>query len=129
MVTIDQWRSIKFKNPIVNKAWALVIGHIWKSTRENICETILAKKWAADDWNADQVESKIFSTLNLTKGSSSFSPNPKHKFPVKSPSVFLPPPDGFVKINFYGASKVNPGPTYFGEILRDSGGNPLGTFA
>jgi ribonuclease HI len=35
------------------------------------------------------------------------------------------PSPGFIKINFVGASKGNPGPTGFGFILRDEKGSIL----
>jgi hypothetical protein len=36
-----------------------------------------------------------------------------------SPTAWSPPPPGFLKLNFDGASRDNPGPAGFGAILRD----------
>jgi ribonuclease HI len=48
--------------------------------------------------------------------------------PVKiscSLNTWSPPPPGFVKLNFDGSSKGNPGPTGFGAVLRDNEGRIL----
>jgi ribonuclease HI len=42
-----------------------------------------------------------------------------------NPTTWTPPPTGFIKINFDGASKGNPGPAGFGAILRNSNGEIL----
>jgi ribonuclease HI len=42
-----------------------------------------------------------------------------------SPTTWTPPPIGFTKINFDGASKGNPGPAGYGAILRNSKGEIL----
>jgi ribonuclease HI len=44
---------------------------------------------------------------------------------TSSPTTWTPPPTGFIKINFDGASKGNPGPAGFGAILRNSNGEIL----
>jgi ribonuclease HI len=41
------------------------------------------------------------------------------------PLSWSPPPPGFVKLNFDGSSKGNPGPASFGAVLRDSAGKIL----
>ena len=38
---------------------------------------------------------------------------------ANSPTVWTPPPSGFLKINFDGASRGNPRPAGFGVVLRD----------
>jgi probable phosphoglycerate mutase len=48
---------------------------------------------------------------------------PKNRFP--SPVTWLPPPNGFIKINFDGASKGNPGPAGYGAVIRNSEGEIL----
>jgi len=43
----------------------------------------------------------------------------------RSPTTSTPPPIDFIKINFDGASKENPGPTGYGATLRNSNGDIL----
>jgi len=38
----------------------------------------------------------------------------------QSPTVFIHPHEGFIKLNFDGVSKGNPGPAGYGGIFRDS---------
>jgi hypothetical protein len=42
---------------------------------------------------------------------------------------WTPPPTGFLKLNFDGATKGNPGMTRMGGVIRDSGGNIIRLFA
>lgn len=117
-----------------NKAWVLMLGlilwNIWKGRNivvlknwEPLTQSICKKN------SADPIAFKFFCTPNLSQGMVPSPPIPRKKFHVKSPSIFHPPPDGFVKISFDGASKGNPRPTRYGGILRDSIGNLLGIFA
>lgn len=39
------------------------------------------------------------------------------------------PPQGFIKLNFVGTVKHNPGEAGIGGVFRDAGGNTLRTFA
>jgi ribonuclease HI len=48
---------------------------------------------------------------------------PKNRFP--SPTTWTLPPTGFIKINFDGASKGNPGPAGYGAVIRSSKGEIL----
>ena len=48
---------------------------------------------------------------------------PKNCFP--SPTTWDPPPTGFIKINFDGASKGNLGPAGYGVVIRSSKGEIL----
>jgi ribonuclease HI len=48
-------------------------------------------------------------------------PTPTHK----SPTSWFPPPKDFIKLNFDGASKGNPGPAGYGIVFRDHHGNIL----
>ena len=43
-----------------------------------------------------------------------------------SPDCWNPPPKGFLKLNFDGASKGNPGKVGYGFILRNNKGKMLG---
>lgn len=48
--------------------------------------------------------------------------------PLISPSVFLEPLDGCIEINFDGASKGNPCPTGYGNVIWHYRGNPWGIY-
>jgi hypothetical protein len=45
------------------------------------------------------------------------------------PNHLVPPSAHFIKINFDGASKGNPGTTGYGAVIRDSKGEILGLIA
>jgi hypothetical protein len=49
----------------------------------------------------------------------------KHKAQINSPTIWTPPPEHFIKVNFDGASKGNPGPAGYGAVLRNSEGEIL----
>ena len=44
---------------------------------------------------------------------------------TRSPSHWMPPPEGFIKINFDGASKGNPGAAGYGLVFRNHKGHIL----
>jgi len=93
---------------------------IWKRVISSVRETILAEEWEAEEWKAEQNEEQILAKLNLkyemvhTRKVKGNSKN------VQSSDQFRYPRDKFIKLNFDGASKGNPGNAGFGGIFRDS---------
>jgi len=60
--------------------------------------------------------------VTLTPSSSNFPQRSKFK---GSPSLWSPLPEGFIKLNFDGASKGNPGEAGFGVVFHNRKGNIL----
>eukprot|EP00253_Pinus_taeda_P033811 PITA_33811 len=93
---------------------------IWARVAESIRETILVSKWADDDWKANPEEQEILNKLNLKPEMVHFKGSTSQDMRSQSPEEFSYPSDHFVKLNFDGASKGNPGDAGFGGIFRDS---------
>ena len=144
--TIEHWDSITYSNPILNQIWLLLPGFIlwqiwkeqnkrifhskhspteatWKSVAKLIRETIQSKNWQPWDKDCNREEAHIFQSWTLSLKDSGISRPPKSHF--SNPSLWDPPPAGFIKINFDGASKGNPGPTGYGAAIRSSTGEIL----
>jgi hypothetical protein len=82
-----------------------------------IQETVLSSSWLQEDTQCKPEEKIILEGWNLplnmqTQGKT------KNRQAI-SPTAWSPPPPGFLKINFDGASRGNPGPAGFGAVLRN----------
>jgi hypothetical protein len=145
--TIENWNNISFNNPILNHIWTLLPGftlwQIWKERNKRIFhsqpsspeatwekvkslirETTRSKPWTDEDQKCRPEEHSILQnwqpiTSNLPKQ----KVNPS---PPDSPSSWTPPPAHFIKVNFDGASKGNPGPAGYGVVLRNADGAIMG---
>jgi len=95
---------------------------IWKRTQTHIRETIIMENWNLEDWETTPEEGKILTYLNLEQGMVCPQKYKDLVTIVNSPTMFRCPQDGFIKLNFNGASKGNPGPTGFRGIFRDHQG-------
>jgi len=142
--TIEGWRLVAFKNPILNQIWHLLPGFIlwkiwkepnqrifhsaqlpwggiWASTKRSIEETIKISKWIVEDGSCDPNEWPIFLDWDLYFLQ-------LHKCPIVILGSILvlvgglSPLSGFIKLNFDGASKGNPGPLSFSAIFRNDQG-------
>jgi ribonuclease HI len=144
--TIENWDSITYNNPILNYIWRLLPGfilwQIWKERNKHIFhskdspaestwdkaatlikETIRSKHWQPKDKDCNREESLILQSWQLNLKDSVAIRAPKNRFP--SPTTWTPPPNGFIKINFDGASKGNPRPAGYGAVIRSSKGEIL----
>ena len=83
-------------------------------------ETILVEKWENDDWKTNSEEQEILNKLNLKMEMVHFKCSTTQDMRIQSPNKFRYPRDQFIKLNFDGASKGNPGEASFGGIFRDS---------
>jgi hypothetical protein len=89
-----------------------------------IRETIKSRQWKTEDlkcspWVND-ASFKIGTSVWLTHPTSAVANRQLAAQPPGPPHQL-----GFIKINFDGASKGNPGPAGFGAILRNSNGEIL----
>jgi ribonuclease HI len=141
--TLGNWGTSPFHNPILQRIWQLLPGFslwaIWKERNQRIFnsksspptstwekikgfirETILSNSWLQDDIQCKPQERLILEGWNPhsrinTQGKT-------FRGHDSSPTVWTPPPYGFLKLNFDGASMGNLGPAGFGAVLRDNMG-------
>eukprot|EP00253_Pinus_taeda_P010380 PITA_10380 len=102
---------------------------IWERVIESMRETILVDKWESDDWKTNPEEQEILNKFNLKLEMVHFKCLARHDMRIQSPDKFKYPRDHFVKLNFDGASKGNPGEAGFGGIFRDSNNHVRWIFA
>jgi len=140
---IFQWHKENFQCKVVRRAWGLIAGFvlwmvwkernrrifqdkakdleiIWKRAVNLMRETILVEEWDAEDWKANQTEEVILNLLNLNYEMVHHKKNNRQSMRTQKSDKFIYPRDNFIKLNFDGASKGNPGNTGFGGIFRDS---------
>eukprot|EP00253_Pinus_taeda_P017343 PITA_17343 len=114
------WLTWKERNRRIFQNSAKNPEVIWARVSESIRETILVSKWEDDDWKATPEEQEILNNLNLKPEMVHFKGPTSQDMRSQSPEEFRYPKDQFVKLNFDGASKGNPGDAGFGGIFRDS---------
>jgi hypothetical protein len=99
----------------------------WASIIKALQETILSQPWTDEDWKTNQYESIILRELAISTtyalvGMTQVAPK------VSTPSEWSPPPQGFIKLNFDGASKGNPGRLVwegFSEMRKGRSSKPM----
>eukprot|EP00253_Pinus_taeda_P013029 PITA_13029 len=149
---VFQWNAEVFQCQVVRRAWDLISGFslwmIWKERNRRIFqnsamesdviwgkiiqilrETILADKWDGEDWKANPMEGEMLNRLNLKFEMVFHKQNSPHTMRNNSADKFYYPKDDFIKLNFDGASKGNPGDAGFGGIFRDSNNQVRWIFA
>jgi ribonuclease HI len=145
--TIAEWRDQAFHSPLLNRIWKLLPSfilwkiwkernirvfrnlsqpwqHCWHQCRNHILETISLQHWTDDTGGSIPSELLILqhwqplpSCPPLTLSLPSFH--------TLSPSSWSPPSIPFIKLNFDGASKGNPGAAGYGAVFRDHLGHIL----
>ena len=95
-------------------------------------ETLQIKPWSEADLVCTPAELPVLRHWTPPTSSLATSPPPAKPLPI-SPSLWSPPPFDFLKLNFDGASKGNPGAAGYGVVFRDYlghikaiGARPLG---
>jgi len=91
-------------------------------------ETLHLRKWSNADVACSPSELPILQHWTPLP-SPQTSPLPSPTSPPRRPSRWDPPPEDFIKINFDGASKGNPGPARYGVVFRNHNGKILVTGA
>jgi hypothetical protein len=145
--TIMHWRDQAFRSPLLNRIWQLLPGfilwqtwkernrrifkntslpwhHCWSQCHRNIVETLLLRKWSDADTACPPSELPILQHwMPLPPPQTPSIPSPPS--PSSQPSRWTPPPEDFVKLNFDGASKGNPGDAGYGVVFRNQAGQIL----
>lgn len=101
---------------------------IWGKIKETIRETILAETWEEEEWNTTQEEKRILDRLNIEFNMIYPRKEKVQKPKTQSSGHFKHPGENFIKLNFDGASKGNPGPAGLGDIFRDNTGRTRWVF-
>jgi hypothetical protein len=141
--TLKNWADSPYQNPILNHLWQFLPGflvwNIWKEhnrhifedksssedslwtiCKKQLLETILLHCWSDLDFKAPTNEALLLQRWDIhpdTLGTPPPSTDPRTRAP-HSPDHWCPPPSGFLKLNFDGASKGNPGPAGFGGVFH-----------
>jgi ribonuclease HI len=118
------WQIWKEQNKRIFHSQPTLPAVNWAKIRSQIIETIRSKSWTEKDWQCSPEEQNILQSWQpiLTNP----IPTRNHTGQPTSPNTWTPPPEHFIKVNFDGASKGNPGPAGYGAVLRNSGGEILG---
>jgi ribonuclease HI len=145
--TITNWRDLAFHSPLLNRIWQLLPGFIlwktwkernkrlfrnislpwqqcWRQCQRNILETLHLRKWSNADLTCSPSELPILRHWTPLPSLQAL-PSPSPTIPPSSPSLWSPPPEDFVKLNFDGASKGNPGAAGYGVVFRNHLGHIL----
>ena len=149
--TIQQWGENPFSNPILNRLWctfpAFLVWCVWKERNRRvfelknksihdlwarICslmkESLKLQAWTNQDLNAPPPERIILQNWGITSVPTSIQPHRSGMLETPSPEVWSPPFNGFIKLNFDGASKGNPGQAGYGGVFRTTTGQAIGVF-
>lgn len=100
------------------------IEHLLDTITQNIRELILVKCRAKTDNQASARDLHILKTFKLDNGRSMGTTN-CHQNPSTASMGWKRPPAGFLKLNFDGASRGNPGLASIGGIIRNYAGEIL----
>jgi ribonuclease HI len=147
LATITNWRDQAFHSPLLNRIWQLLPGFIlwqtwkernrrifrntsfpwqqcWRQCQRNIMETLHLRKWSDADSACSPSELPILRYWTPLPSLQTLPP-PSPTIPSSRPSLWSPPPEDFVKLNFDGASKGNPGAAGYGVVFRNHHGHIL----
>ena len=107
----------------MSENWCSIWARVYKAIRE----TIYVMAWSNQDLECPEQEQSL---LRFWYNPNIFAQQ-THRMPISPPTsdtCWSPPPIGFIKLNFYGASKRNLGLVGYGGIFRNSQGEILYSF-
>jgi hypothetical protein len=122
------WNVWKERNRRIFKDKDLTRNKVWEIININMIESIGVIQWSAQDLQVEASEADIFKSWNL-----GFCLN-KNSLVVKVAKdhiqdYWTPPQEGFIKLNFDGASKGNPGSNGVGGVFSNHKGETLLLYA
>lgn len=121
--SLNVWNLWKERNSHIFKGKSSDPEEVWKRTLVQVRESILVENWAEEDWNTSEAETEILKKLHLDRGMiQQITKKKPQSIAIQSHTVYRKPPKGFMKLNFDGATKGNPGPTGFGRVFRNQQG-------
>jgi hypothetical protein len=112
------WNLWKARNKRIFQNQHPPLDQLWQGILNNICETITMVPWQEEDWLATSNEREILVNWNICQGKLPPPQLPAHNLRKQTRVIWEPPPQGFLKLNFDGASKGNPIPVEQGYFLR-----------
>jgi hypothetical protein len=143
--TINNWNEGYNENEMVNLCWNLtsgmIIWAIWKERNRRIFrnesipterikeaivsqirETVQSRNCNKEKSQLTDQDSRILDFFHLKEWRNNIpvGRNPQLQIGARN---WTPPPSGFLKLNFDGVEKGNPGVAGAGGVIRDSGGN------
>jgi ribonuclease HI len=149
--TINNWNESYNENEMVNLCWNLIPGMIiwaiWKERNRRIFrneslpegklkeaiisqirETVQSRNCQTGKAQLTGQDSRILEYFHLKDGCNNTQVGWPPQLQIGERN-WTPPPAGFLKLNFDGAAKGNPGMTGMGGVIRDSGGNIIRLYA
>lgn len=89
---------------------------------KNIRETVSLENWKEDDWKTEGTETRIMNRLEIKVKNTHRIGKEHDAGKARAEERYRNPPEGFIKLNFDGAAKGNPGEAGIGGIFRDEEG-------
>ena len=99
---------------------SMIEEEYWRKIHSSIQETLNLQSWTEEDLKCNSQEQHIWNNCNLTISISATSMNNPQS--IHSPTLWTTPPASFIKFNFDGASKGNPGLVGGGGMFRNDSG-------
>ena len=116
------WSIWNERNTRIFHSKTSYLFNVWQCLRSNLKETISLTNWDIKYFELTRMERQILADQDLDICVASIQPNQKSHSFNPSPDCWNPPPNGFLKLNFDGASKGNPRKVGYGFILRNNRG-------
>jgi hypothetical protein len=149
--TINNWNESYNENEMVNLCWNLtsgmIIWEIWKERNRRIFRNEILPEGKLKDAIISQIremvqsrnckketmqltdqDSRILEFFHLKDGCNNTTVGREPQLQLGDRN-WTPPPLGFLKLNFDGVEKGNPGVAGMGGVIRDSGGNIIRLYA